>query len=301
MSAKGILKVITNYDLGGNNDTPVYPVTSTLGVYNQENKSLEDVLNNHSNAINEVTDKVSDNTIEINNVKDNIDTIKEQLNTSSFSTWDGNIVEQFQGFYSPQDSELISGAFVGTYGDILWDNIRNIFVYKVENNGTYLYYKSWMGYNRYMKDVGIPHNKLFKHDNILYYYNVDLNRLINIYDQEYLEAVEIVQTQDCIVNWEKNSALTFPDVTGNPIVYIQYPLSVDILEGTVAQFEGPVFAYRVTQGYQDFSYHIPYSNFSTYLLSKYQDMDGNIKEGLEVKINNVIYQYNSSTQTLEHV
>lgn len=285
-------KFFGNMDDVSNEEEHIYPVTSTEAVFDKNNNTLDSIVTSIKNSLKVIDSNIEYLTIKINNIP-NIE--------NNNGMWDGNIVEQFQGFYSPQDNEIITGSAIGTYGDILWDNIRNIFVYKVENSGTYSYYRGWSGFSRYMKDVDTPHNKLFKHDNILYYYNEDLNKLINIYDQEYLEAVEIVQTQDCVVHWERNSSLTFTDVTGLPIVYIQHPLCIDIMGGAAVQFEGPVFAYRITKGYQSFDYFVPYGNFSTYLLSNYQDMDGNIKEGLKVKINNVIYQYNSSTQTLERV
>ena len=193
MSTKGILKVITNYDLGGNDDTPVYPVTSTLGVYNQENKSLEDVLNNHSSAINEVTDKVSANTIEINTVKDNIETIKEQLD--GIGSTEATTIPVFNGIEEEAtviDAVSSSEGFVVFIKNCQYENNTNpypTFVWKVPLEGTY--YKQWYNSDAYKNFDDTPYNnKIFENHRDKQQYYFDGNQLSTFGDIKIDEQVK---------------------------------------------------------------------------------------------------------------
>lgn len=230
MSAKGILKVITNYDLGGNNDTPVYPVTSTLGVYNQENKSLEDVLNNHSNAINEITDKVSDNTIEINNVKDNIDTIKEQLNC--IGSAETTTIPVFNGIEEEAtviDAVSSSEGFVVFVKNCQYENNTNpypTFVWKVLSEGAY--YKQWYNSDAYKYSDDTPYiNKIFENHRDKQQYYFDGNQLNTFGDIKIDEQIKTltdgVISGNNVLNIEDNTQysgffmgtvrFSLPDVT----------------------------------------------------------------------------------------
>lgn len=299
MSAKGILKVITNYDLGGNDDTPVYPVTSTLGVYNSENKCLEDVLSNSAKEIEEVKTKSSANNIEISTIKTDISNLIKTLTsridniTNMLSNienlWEGSIVELFYDNVNPDDDDIIYGSTTAQ-GTVVWDFNRHTFYNMVIENEQPKYYRWWAGAEKYITENNTPHSKIYKINDVLYYYNVDIKDLVLLNSKEYLKIESIIET--ATVNWYKGWPLDEPNLSeSTKVVYIQNPQS----DNTTTNFNGPVFALLNVSG----DYLLPYEKFDSTVLVKYQDKEGNIIDGLEVSCNGDVYKYNSNTKTLE--
>lgn len=275
-------KFFGNMDDVSNEEEHIYPVTSTEAVFDKNNNTLDSIITSIKNSLKTLSSNLSSLTLRVDNIS--------KLSSNNKSIWDGSIVEVFYDTVNPDKSDIISESSTAN-GTVVWDFKRCTFYYMVIENEQPKYYRGWVGDEKYLRD-GIPHSKIYKMNDILYYYNTELKDLVLLNSKEYLRIESIIES--ATVTWYKNWPLDEPDISNfTKVVYIQNPQS----NNTTTTFNGPVFALLNATG----DYLIPYEKFNSTALVKYQDKEGNIIEGLEVSCSGVVYKYNSNTKTLDRV
>lgn len=279
-------KFFGNMDDVSNEEEHIYPVTATEAVFDKNNNTLDSIITSLKTSIK------NNNT----NIKHLQNTINNLNTSNSSSSWNGNIVENFNDMLNVDDTYVITTINNDAAEFIVWDTAKNRFLNRRNNNGVYRYYTNWMGKDRYMNDNNIPHNKLFKLGSTIFYYNIDTNKMMELNEEVYLPIFGILET--AAVSWWKyprdGEEPLLETYNSEDIVYIKTPSNSENWE---YQFDGPVFAYIVDVN----TYYIPYTYFNDSILSKYQSKEGVIKEGLKVDLSGQKYQYNSNTKTLERV
>lgn len=275
-------KFFGNMDDVSNEEEHIYPVTSTEAVFDKNNNTLDSIIASVKNSLKTISSDLSQLTLRVDNIS--------KPSSDSKNIWDGSIVEIFYDTVNPNSSDIITGTSI-VNGTVVWDWNRHTFYNMVIENGQPKYYRGWVGDEKYLRD-NIPHSKIYKMNDVLYYYNTELKDLVLLNSKEYLRVNSIIES--ATVMWYKNWPLGDPDFTElTKVVYIQNPQS----SNADSTFSGPVFALVNDVG----NYLIPYEKFDSTILVKYQDKEGNIIDGLEVSCNGDVYKYNSNTKTLERV
>lgn len=73
----GIIRAIKNSELGGDNNEPIYPVTSVKAIYDLNNRALDAIIEEQKTSIDNTSTKASALEVTLSAVSNDVDSIKE--------------------------------------------------------------------------------------------------------------------------------------------------------------------------------------------------------------------------------
>lgn len=178
--SEGIIKALNNLDVGGQTNVKVYPITSTIAVYDTSNVPIQKFIDNQkqenqskSQRISKVEQKNTQLDSTINNIKTDINEIKSSL---GLGNPDAAIIPVFKNM-EDYVVDVVEDTIDSPEGFIVF--VKNFKINGVfQNYGTFVYqygsvyYKNWYNDYDYKDGEDLPYiNKLYEnHDDRQQYY-----------------------------------------------------------------------------------------------------------------------------------